>query len=176
MWITENKKITERYGNLKFYRINSRKSRYSAGRTGKCVQWCAGAVFPVYVGDSSYEEHLSEDAVNVTVGVFFDGTWNNRNNTDTRLEHEKRQQNQPFDASLADKYIAGENSFENYHSNVARLEPFYEIINEEKQKQLAIYIEGIGTEDYEKDTTFGGDSEREAQEFVLRSIKPVKRS
>ncbi|SFW57107.1 Uncharacterized alpha/beta hydrolase domain [Sinomicrobium oceani] len=110
----------------------------------------------VYVGDSSYEEHLSEDAVNVTVGVFFDGTWNNRNNTDTRLEHEKRQQNQPFDASLADKYIAGENSFENYHSNVARLEPFYEIINEEKQKQLAIYIEGIGTEDYEKDTTFGG--------------------
>ncbi|MGS2738390.1 T6SS phospholipase effector Tle1-like catalytic domain-containing protein [Sinomicrobium sp. M5D2P17] len=110
----------------------------------------------VYVGKADYEENLSEDAVNVTVGVFFDGTWNNRNNTDSRLEHEKRENNLSFDAGLADRYIEGQNSFENYYSNVARLEPFYEIKNEEKQKQLAIYIEGIGTEDFEKDTTFGG--------------------
>ncbi|MGS2760948.1 T6SS phospholipase effector Tle1-like catalytic domain-containing protein [Sinomicrobium sp. M5D2P9] len=107
----------------------------------------------VYVGKADYEEHLPEDVVNVTIGVFFDGTMNNRKNVNSRLEHEKAERNESHRADIAGMYREEEGSYENDHSNVSRMEPFYESIDDENLKQYALYIEGIGTEDYEGDST-----------------------
>ena len=40
---------------------------------------------PVHVGEAQYEELIYEDYVNVTIGIFFDGTLNNRKNTQANL-------------------------------------------------------------------------------------------
>lgn len=115
---------------------------------------------PVHVGNSEYEELIPEESVNVTVGVFFDGTLNNRENTTARLEYEKKQNNQSYNKKQADAYdtwytFRKSGSYDNDFSNVSRMEPAYEKIEEEQNHQLSIYIEGIGTEDQESDSTWG---------------------
>lgn len=116
----------------------------------------------VNVGNSEYEEHIPEDHVNVTVGIFFDGTLNNRKNTEARLEYEKKVKGESYNKKLADSYNKDKwysskqsGSYNNDFSNVSRMEPAYEKINEEKSIQLSVYIEGIGTEDLEDDGTWG---------------------
>ncbi|WP_281170739.1 T6SS phospholipase effector Tle1-like catalytic domain-containing protein [Aequorivita capsosiphonis] len=47
-------------------------------------------------------------------------------------------------------------SFENYYSNIASMEPFYEGQNNQSLLTFSIYIEGIGSEDFKKDDTRGG--------------------
>ncbi|QXP58607.1 T6SS phospholipase effector Tle1-like catalytic domain-containing protein [Olleya sp. HaHaR_3_96] len=116
----------------------------------------------VNVGNADYEEHIPEDHVNVTVGIFFDGTLNNRKNTEARLEHEKKVKGESYNKKLADSYNKDKwysskqsGSYNNDFSNVSRMEPAYEKIKEEKLIQLSLYIEGIGTEDLEDDGTWG---------------------
>ncbi len=77
-----------------------------------------------------------------TVSLFFDGTRNNRNNTDARK---------------ADNEVYRENrnqvSFNNGYSNVAILERYN--FRDPETRKLSIYIEGIGTEDNRGDSLIG---------------------
>ncbi|WP_299219220.1 DUF2235 domain-containing protein [uncultured Aquimarina sp.] len=115
---------------------------------------------PVHVGNAEYDELTPEDSADIIVGIFFDGTLNNRANTRARLEYTNKTNRQPYDRNSADGYtnwigIKRTGSYDNDYSNVSRMEPAYEKINEEKKHQLSIYIEGIGTEDHEGDSTWG---------------------
>jgi len=78
--------------------------------------------------------------VNVVIGMFFDGTINNRTNTTDRIKGYK-------------SYIKKEDSYENDYSNVGRLSNYYQTKNEDLLKQLMIYVEGIGTTDHASDSS-----------------------
>ena len=128
---------------------------------------------PVHVGDSDYEEMIEDDAINITIGVFFDGTGNNRKNTKARKLYEERENGKQLGEDkneIADKYRKFDiwssgvdiyknkgfhknrtGSYENDLSNVARLEQFYEDTDKGKNYFEKVYIEGIGTTDYEDD-------------------------
>ncbi|MDB4292817.1 DUF2235 domain-containing protein [Maribacter sp.] len=111
---------------------------------------------PCHVGNSNYEELIPDEYADVIVGVFFDGTGNNKYNTQSRLDHNLSQDGLSHDASSAANYLEIEDSsFENSFSNVARMEPAYKRINEEKKIQLAVYVEGIGTTKATKDSKTG---------------------
>lgn len=74
-----------------------------------------------------------DNIISVTLGVFFDGTLNNKTNTDARrsgADSYKEHGGKPSD----------NNSYNNDWSNVARLWENYD-------KKNAIYVEGIGTTD-----------------------------
>ncbi len=127
---------------------------------------------PVFVGNAEYEELTPEDAVNVTVGVFFDGTQNNRKNTAARIEHEKAVSDPTRNDTIADRYIFEEgSSYENDYSNVSRGEPHYEKKDEEQHKQLSVYIEGIGTENYGEDSWFPGVALGQGETGVPAKVK-----
>lgn len=82
-----------------------------------------------------------DNIINVTLGIFFDGTLNNKTNTDARKNKTssyKENGGKPSD----------NNSYNNDWSNVARLWDNYD-------KKNAIYIEGIGTINNEKDEMDG---------------------
>ncbi|MHA7059419.1 T6SS phospholipase effector Tle1-like catalytic domain-containing protein [Aquimarina sp. M1] len=120
---------------------------------------------PVHVGNAEYEELTPEESVNVTAAIFFDGTANNRENTNIRLEYEKMKRGEPHNAELVRKYRDiwwgtpwspnKTGSYDNDHSNISRIEPAYEAVDEEKVKKFSIYIEGIGTENEGSDSKTG---------------------
>ncbi len=63
---------------------------------------------PVHVGNSSYSEFVASDSSNVTVGMFFDGTGNNRENTESKLLFKRQDKGEELsleDQEKADKYI-----------------------------------------------------------------------
>ncbi len=97
----------------------------------------------VHCGNSDHDELVPDNYVNVIVAVFFDGTLNNRANTQARV-------------NATNDYIPDVVSHENDESNVSRMEPFYDKIEEEKLIQVSVYIEGIGTENTEEDYMVGG--------------------
>jgi len=124
----------------------------------------------VEVGNSEYEELIPDDSINITVGMFFDGTGNNRENTESRLLDEDRQEalkkgnkspltpEEEKKANLyrgetwvpfSDKKVikhSDTSSYENDYSNVSRLEEYYDEDRDiEKHKYAKVYIEGIGT-------------------------------
>lgn len=78
--------------------------------------------------------------VDLTIGVFFDGTSNNRYNIEGRRK----------DKSLKNNFISDKDfsntSFGNDHSNLDRLETIYPQYNH----YFSIYIDGIGTKNLEK--------------------------
>lgn len=84
-------------------------------------------------------EHDAEEYVDVTLGAFFDGTLNNKTNTEQREANTEIFKNNSEDKT---------NSYYNSYSNVARLWDFY-------NKTNSVYIEGIGTEDLKADDTNG---------------------
>jgi len=116
---------------------------------------------PVHVGNSEYEESTTEESVNITAAVFFDGTANNRENTNIRLEYEKMKRGELYDKELVKKYHDfwwGTNktgSYDNDHSNISRIEPAYDAVDKEREKKISIYIEGIGTENEGSDSKTG---------------------
>lgn len=77
-----------------------------------------------------------------TVSLFFDGTRNNRNNTDAR-----KADNEVY------KKNKNEVSFNNGYSNVGILERHN--FRDPEERKLSIYIEGIGTEDNKGDSLIG---------------------
>ncbi|WP_417236527.1 T6SS phospholipase effector Tle1-like catalytic domain-containing protein [Bizionia paragorgiae] len=114
----------------------------------------------VNVCNAEYDEVIPEDLVNVTIGVFYDGTRNNRKNVNARKEYEKDDSDPTKDKEAAKHYntwytFKKSGSYDNEHSNISRMEPAYKKINTEKNIQLSLYIEGIGTENYEGDSTWG---------------------
>lgn len=78
----------------------------------------------------------------VYLGVFFDGTSNNRENIEGRRK----------DTELKNTYASNKDgsntSYGNDHSNVDRLENAY--LNEKKKHYYSIYVEGIGTKNPDK--------------------------
>ncbi|MGS0528339.1 hypothetical protein ACU8V7_27140 [Zobellia nedashkovskayae] len=81
---------------------------------------------PVNVGNSKYDESIPDNYVDITVGVFFDGTGNNRFNTQSRLDKKAKDEGKNYDAKSASNYIKVKgSSFEGEFSNVSRMEPAY---------------------------------------------------
>lgn len=107
----------------------------------------------VHTGESSYEEYILEESAVITIGVFMDGTLNNRDNTNARLAYEKAIIDKtPLsrDAKVYKNVIEKvkkdlRGSYDNDLSNVARMEPAYKLIKKGKQLQTRVYVEGIGT-------------------------------
>jgi hypothetical protein len=92
------------------------------------------------------EKKKDKQPVKLRVSVFFDGTGNNKYNTDERVLHDKKH---PF----VPKLFTG--SYENDYSNVARLHDCLSKINEEFDINKKIYIEGIGTRTKGYDSILG---------------------
>ncbi len=82
-------------------------------------------------------EDSFEDTINVSLNIFFDGTQNNKTNTLEGKDHENSNH-------LDDSYT-------NDYTNIAR---GYDAIDANTDFQKKLYIEGIGTEDREKDDVF----------------------
>ncbi len=136
----------------------------------------------VYTGKSNFEDFTPDDSVNVYVGVFFDGTANNRDNTNSRLAYEsiEARKKQSKGETLTAKEIKAANSYkgtkqekdaakayegwlwgtksgsyDNDKSNIARMETFYNDKTTDKVIQTHVYIEGAGTKSGSKDSVFG---------------------
>lgn len=83
-----------------------------------------------------------EDVVNIVVGLFFDGTGNNRTNIN------RRESNSPiYTAHAKPSFWQDNTSYENDRTNVDHLEKMYK----KESLYFSIYIEGIGTtnDDYD---------------------------
>ncbi|WP_292008820.1 DUF2235 domain-containing protein [Chryseobacterium sp.] len=92
-------------------------------------------------GDYSPPPAVEDGTMDITLGMFFDGTLNNKTNTIERRNQtavHKKHGGDPSD----------NNSYNNDWSNVARLWDNYD-------KNYAIYIEGIGTTDSDSDSMAG---------------------
>ncbi len=112
-----------------------------------------------------------KDAVNIRVSIFFDGTNNNKFNTEGRLEFFNMVHGRPYNATAAAAYEARvrsgksglqkDDSYSNDYSNVARLFKYYEEDSSNIEERTGcIYVEGIGTTTSEGDQgiTYGDDN------------------
>ena len=98
-------------------------------------------------------ERPNRIGVTVAAAVFFDGTLNNRTNTERRIGVGPT----PPDAKAAatyKKYGEADNSYANYYSNVAILEFLNKNLDTNKH-QVSLYVEGIGTTDDSSDDMQG---------------------
>lgn len=97
-----------------------------------------------------------EETKDLTIGVFFDGTNNNMNNTNAKEYYDKRARGEkltPKEEISAEAYRKNgrddkNSSYYNAWSNVARLYDAY-------PNNLAIYVDGIGTETEKADSLLG---------------------
>ncbi|HTC01004.1 MAG TPA: DUF2235 domain-containing protein [Ferruginibacter sp.] len=122
------------------------------------------------IGPASGEQKAkSTPAVAVTMGMFFDGTMNNQNNTQARQEYQKMVDDnknnvttQKYNDDAISAYVSNrddkekaDDSYENDLSNIGRISPYYNTtVPETNEKRLSIYIEGIGTTDYGEDSLY----------------------
>lgn len=118
---------------------------YTIHATGK-NRWHGGEEGTFY---HDYEPLHPEDslnnAINVSLNIFFDGTQNNKANTDA-----KKTDSKDHDAYLKEGNKK-DDSFENDYTNIAR---GYDAIDPSADFQKKLYIEGIGTENLESDDVF----------------------
>lgn len=92
----------------------------------------------------------------LTIGVFFDGTNNNKNNTNAKEYYDKRARGEkltPKETISAEAYRKHgrdkeDSSYYNAWSNVARLSDAYPL-------ELTTYVDGIGTETEKADSVLG---------------------
>ena len=97
-----------------------------------------------------HKHNTSNPQLKVKLNIFFDGTLNNKNNTQVRKDSENNTaQKNIFDEKSNKK----DDSYMNDFSNVVR---GYDAINPDAEHQLKVYIEGIGTENNKKDDSFEG--------------------
>ena len=125
-----------------------------------------GGLGRVVVGEKPINNNTG---ITVTAAIFFDGTGNNRNNTAQRRMAEHNQNNPddlltqeegiPFNPAGYEQY--GKNkkgqpiaSYEAGYSNVSILERM-NVKRDPPQKEISLYIEGIGTQDNLGDDTKG---------------------
>jgi hypothetical protein len=117
-------------------------------------------------------EISKEEVLDITLGIFFDGTLNNKTNTTER-------RNKTADYKKNGGKPSDNNSYNNDWSNVARLWDNYD-------KNFGIYIEGIGTEDKEEDSMLGyafgtgatgiRGKVRKGCEEIVKKVKTIKSS
>ena len=107
-------------------------------------------------------ESTPEESADITIGVFFDGTLNNKDNTKTRLAFEKADKTKRLSqeaqiykntTDTIEKDLRG--SYENDLSNIARMEGAYKENKKGKILQGKVYVEGIGTTIYNEDDEDG---------------------
>lgn len=77
------------------------------------------------------------DTIDVSLNLFFDGTQNNKTNTQTGKDYKKSNHK--------------DDSYTNDYSNIAR---GYDATDPTAENQVRVYIEGIGTEDLKSDDVF----------------------
>jgi len=138
--------------------VNLTSTRVGASQNRNMLTGVDVQTSKILTGDSNYLDHIFDDSIDVTVGVFFDGTLNNRYNAQAGVESKRKQAGENYNAKVLDHFIADSDestSFYNDESNISRLEPYYKETNEEKHKTYKIYIDGIGTEAYDEDSTVG---------------------
>ncbi|QUE92035.1 DUF2235 domain-containing protein [Pseudomonas sp. SCA2728.1_7] len=124
---------------------------------------------------AEYEKHGKEPArepekigIALRIGVFFDGTGNNANNTAAGLLCGAQHPIAPEDipASCQPYMRDPDSSYANDTTNVQKLSELYfapqkaEGDSSQKQAFRMIYIEGIGTQSGKKDSTLGGGTGR----------------
>lgn len=104
---------------------------------------------------------------NLTFGLFFDGTLNNKKNTESRLGE------QGSEGKAANKKHGGEGtSYANDFSNVARMKPYYQGKQDKAiAKDFNVYIEGIGTEDFQGDVLFNGAAYGDGETGIRAKVK-----
>ena len=78
-------------------------------------------------------QNRNKTGIKIAVAIFFDGTGNNRSNTNSRVNSQQ--------AGQAKKWSG---SYSNWHSNVSLLEHFNRK-REPARREVSIYVEGIGT-------------------------------
>ena len=81
--------------------------------------------------------------VSVIAAIFFDGTKNNRNNTEQRLKN----------SAIFRQMDEDDSSYDNYFSNIAIMQKMS--LKDVKKRIVSKYIEGEGTEDNQKGDTQG---------------------
>ncbi|MBD2812444.1 DUF2235 domain-containing protein, partial [Xenorhabdus sp. Vera] len=105
-----------------------------------------------------------ESGINLTIGVFFDGTGNNVDNTDERLCAKEKydltpEQLEAFSCSFnkyGDPGDVWRLSYDNYYTNVHFLFKIYKKDEiSEGNHQIKVYIEGVGTKSGESDSVRG---------------------
>jgi hypothetical protein len=116
------------------------------------------------------DPNKDKTGIPITVAIFFDGTGNNRNNVAQRLiaEHNAQHPENPVDqdegvpwSGSYDTYGKDkkgkplDNSFAAGYSNVSTLEKL-NTRRDLTQKDISIYVEGIGTTDNQADSTISG--------------------
>ena len=94
-----------------------------------------------------HKEDSLKNSINVSLNLFFDGTQNNKTNTDAKKSNSKDH------AAYIKEGNKNDDSFENDYTNVAR---GYDAIDPDKENQAAVYIEGIGTENLLSDSILKG--------------------
>ena len=98
-----------------------------------------------YDAPTEWPDEEKDEFVNITISVFFDGTNNNKYNTEARLEYAKKVKREPYDHVKAGYYEASadikenKDSYSNEFSNVARLYKYYEE-NDVLLYKMDIYI------------------------------------
>jgi len=143
------------------------------------------------VGESSasakIESEIIEDKtierIKVRLSVFFDGTKNNRTNTDLLnvLKKEAEDNGKTLTDKALYKFAKTGSSYTNDYTNVSKMERYIEITNDkEYQKKMAIYIEGPGTEDKGGDKLVGyafgmGRSgiSRKVKKGILKAVEKI---
>ncbi|MBU9851779.1 phospholipase effector Tle1 domain-containing protein [Rahnella aceris] len=124
--------------------------------------------------------------ITLTIGVFFDGTGNNANNSGDRqaaCSGEHYGMNDAESTSALEQCVrlnrgvsgTAAGSYIGYYSNVHWLHTLYnpEIKTDTGAGQYAIYIEGIGTEDEAGDSTYGMGTGRGDTGVVRKTDKAV---
>ncbi|MFV0506988.1 MAG: T6SS phospholipase effector Tle1-like catalytic domain-containing protein [Bacteroidales bacterium] len=111
---------------------------------------------------------VNSNEVNIRVSMFFDGTNNNKFNTEGRLEFFKKLHGQEHNAVAAAVYeerlrsgksgLKIDDSYSNDYSNVARLFNYYDDTSNKKTELIGcVYIEGIATTSDGEDIIGGDD-------------------
>lgn len=90
-----------------------------------------------------------KEGVNIKLSLFFDGTKNNRSNTEKRIS-------QPSILSLK----GDDSSYANFYSNVPILE-YMNLRNKAASHEVSVYIEGIGTVDFSEELKAEGTADKD---------------
>lgn len=124
--------------------------------------------------------------ITLTIGVFFDGTGNNANNSGDRqaaCSAEHYGMNDAESTSALEQCVrlnhgvsgTAAGSYLGYYTNVRWLHTLYatDFLSNAEQGQHAIYIEGIGTEDGAGDSTYGMGTGRGDTGVVRKTDRAV---
>jgi hypothetical protein len=94
------------------------------------------------------EQSDERERITVRMSFFFDGTGNNRANTNARLEHTRANR----------KHGGDKTSYANDFSNVSLIEEHLDAKAAGYDQYVHVYVEGIGTENLKSDSRFPGQA------------------